>query len=89
MFIHTSDTSTQEAEAEGSRIQGKPGLHSKAVSGEKKKYYFNWLDLSLASWSFFHEFYFNSTVTDHTSNNCDLILNNRLGVAITDALQNK
>lgn len=37
MFIHTCDISTQEAEAEGSRIQGKPGLHSKTVSGKKKE----------------------------------------------------
>lgn len=89
MIIYTSNTSTQEAEAEGSRIQGQPGLHSKIVSQKRKKDCFNGLDLTLPSHSFFCELYFNSTITDHTSNNCDLILNNKLSLTITDALQNK
>lgn len=56
---------------------------------KEKKYCFNGLDLTLPSHSFFCELYFNSTITDHTSNNCDLILNNKLSLTITDALQNK
>lgn len=55
MFIHTSDTSTQEAEAEGSRIQEKPGLHNKTVSEKKSIALRGWtchnqVDLSFMSY---------------------------------------
>lgn len=49
MFIHTSDTSTQEAEAEGSRIQGKPGLYNKTVSEKKKK------SIALMGWTCYNQ----------------------------------
>jgi hypothetical protein len=31
MVVHTSNPRPQEAEAGGSRVQGKPGLHSKTL----------------------------------------------------------
>jgi hypothetical protein len=33
---HPCNPSTQEAEAQGLRVQGQPGLHSKTMSKEKK-----------------------------------------------------
>jgi hypothetical protein len=34
---HACNPSTQEAEVGGCQIQGQPGLHSKTLSGKKKK----------------------------------------------------
>jgi hypothetical protein len=37
MVAHGCNTSTQEAEAGESRVQGHPGLYSKTLSQKKKK----------------------------------------------------
>jgi hypothetical protein len=35
--VHGCDTSTWEAETEGSQLPGQPGLHSETLSQKKKK----------------------------------------------------
>jgi hypothetical protein len=38
VVVHACNLSTQEAEAEGSRVRGQPGLHSRPCVKKKKSY---------------------------------------------------